>query len=72
MTRSLSFASLIVVSSLLLSPLAMAEESPAFVAQTQGHEQALEHRQELAQKADELKTQQAASQQQKNDLTNHS
>lgn len=72
MLRSLSIATSMVIGSLLLSPLAMAEESPAFVAQTEARQQALEQRQDVAAQQQELKTRQAASQQQKHDLHNHS
>lgn len=72
MFRSLSIATAVVVSSLMLAPLAMAEESPAFVAQTQAHQQALEVRQEVAARQDALKTQQAASEQHRHDTQNHS
>ncbi|MFK8332075.1 hypothetical protein M2D63_018895 [Pseudomonas sp. BJa5] len=49
MSTSMGVASVFVLSSLLLSPLAMAEESKAFVAQNAEHSVALEQaRQALA------------------------
>ncbi|WPP00789.1 hypothetical protein SFA35_05290 [Pseudomonas sp. HR96] len=72
MFRSLSIATAVVMSSLILSPLALAEESPAFVAQTQARHEAVEQRQELAAHQQEMKTRQAALQQQKHDIQNHS
>ncbi|MGJ7552113.1 hypothetical protein [Pseudomonas alloputida] len=56
MSNSMGIASVFVLSSLLLSPLAMAEESPAFVARTA--ELAAVHqdsREALAHKADAVK-----------------
>ena len=72
MFRSLSIATAAVVASLMLAPLAMAEESPAFVAQNEARQQALEVRQDVALRQQEMKTQQAATQQQKHDTQNHS
>ena len=49
MSSSMGMASVFVMSSLLLSPLAMAEESPAFVARNEARAAAFEqHQQELA------------------------
>ena len=49
MSTSMGMASVFVLSSLLLSPLAMAEESPAFVAQNAARAAAFEeHQTELA------------------------
>ncbi|MCO7566948.1 hypothetical protein NJI34_11010 [Pseudomonas sp. S 311-6] len=64
MSNSMGVASVFVLSSLLLSPLAMAEESPAFVARNAAlsavHQQAREAY--AAQKADSVKdSQQTAS-----------
>lgn len=72
MFRSLSIATAVVMSTLVLSPLALAEESPAFVAQTEARHEAVEQRQEIAAQQQELKTRQAATQQQKHDTQNHS
>ncbi|WP_175653140.1 hypothetical protein [Pseudomonas sp. Marseille-P9899] len=46
MSNSMGIASVFVLSSVLLSPLAMAEESQAFVAQTARHQATLEHARE--------------------------
>lgn len=49
MSTSMGMASVLVLSSMLLSPLAMAEESPAFVAKNEARAAAFEQRQtELA------------------------
>jgi hypothetical protein len=49
MSSSMGMASVFALSSLLLSPLAMAEESPAFVAQNAARAAAFEqHQKELA------------------------
>jgi len=49
MSNRMGITSVFVLSSLLLSPLAMAEESPAFVAQNEARAAALEqHQTELA------------------------
>ncbi|KQB51488.1 hypothetical protein AQS70_18045 [Pseudomonas endophytica] len=49
MSTSMGFASVFVLSSLWLSPLAMAEESPAFVAKNEARATALQQQQtELA------------------------
>ncbi len=49
MSSSMGMASVFVMSSLLLSPLAMAEESPAFVARNEARAAAFEqHQHELA------------------------
>lgn len=46
MSNSMGIASVFVLSSVLLSPLAMAEESQAFVAQTARHQAAVEQSRE--------------------------
>ena len=46
MSNSMGIASVFVLSSVLLSPLAMAEESQAFVAQTARHQAAMEQSRE--------------------------
>ncbi|MDU9389868.1 hypothetical protein [Pseudomonas sp. zfem002] len=46
MSNSMGIASVFVLSSILLSPLAMAEESQAFVAQTSRHQAAMEQSRE--------------------------
>ena len=60
MSSSMGMASVFVMSSLLLSPLAMAEESPAFVAQNEARAAAFEqHQQTLAAShKNDVKTQQ--------------
>jgi len=46
MSKSLGIAGAIMLSSLMLSPLAMAEESPAFVARNEAVQANFEHHQE--------------------------
>lgn len=53
MSNSMGIASVFVLSSLLLSPLAMAEESPAFVARNAALWAV--HQEAIAQKADAAK-----------------
>ena len=56
MSNSMGIASVFVLSSVLLSPLAMAEESQAFVAQTARHQAALEQsREAFAKQQDAVK-----------------
>ncbi|MDB6051701.1 MAG: hypothetical protein JWR17_4447 [Pseudomonas sp.] len=66
MSKSITLAGAIIVSSLLLSPFAMAEESQSFVAQNEArHTVFVEHQEALAAQAKEnLKTQQASASQQ--------
>ncbi|WP_249677250.1 hypothetical protein [Pseudomonas abieticivorans] len=68
MSNSMGIASAFILSSLFLSPLAMAEESPAFVAQNEARHAAFEqHQVELANKAQESeKTQQTSAVQDQN------
>ncbi|VVN72024.1 hypothetical protein [Pseudomonas fluorescens] len=62
MSNTMGIASAFVLSSLFLSPLAMAEESPAFVAQNAARADALEQsRNELTAKAKNAETPQQTS-----------
>lgn len=61
MSNSMGIASVFILSSLLLSPLAMAEESPAFVARNEAIQANFEQHQEaLAQKAQQHENSQQA------------
>jgi hypothetical protein len=74
MTNAKGIASAFVLSSLLLSPFAMAEESQAFVARNEVQHAAFEqHEAELAQQqaTDHLKTPQVSASQPQTESVNH-
>lgn len=72
MSNSMGIASVFILSSVLLSPLAMAEESQAFMAQTARHQAAMEQSREAVAKhlQDSAKgAEQAASKASQNDAS---
>ncbi|MGV8921146.1 MAG: hypothetical protein ACOH2R_25790 [Pseudomonas sp.] len=74
MSHSKGIVGALILSSLLLSPLAMAEESQTFAAMNEARHAAFEqHETELAMQAkDQLKTQQASAAQAQTESANHS
>jgi len=73
MSKFTTVAGALIVSSLLLSPFSIAEESQSFVAQNEARHAAFEQHQEVlaAQAKENLKTQQASASQQQDVTAKH-